>query len=162
MFGLTLTVLCNSVLWKQDLELAKITERDAISRVTLLERRLEEREREMEVLLNSSQEQRAKTVEGFESLLASERAAKAEASLRAESLSLQIQTMQGELDVLQAQLTTVRNHETALETKVRAFADTPPGNSPAGPSRAKRAFQEAGTHAALCTSTLHSAHPVDL
>ena len=128
----------------QDFEQVKQAEREAISRVTLLERRLEEREQEMEVLLNSSHEQRAKTVEGFESLLASERAAKIEASQRAESLSLQLQTIQGELDVLQAQLTTVRNHETALETRVRAFADTPQGNSPTAQSRSKRPYQEAG------------------
>jgi DNA repair exonuclease SbcCD ATPase subunit len=125
----------------------KITEKDAISRVTLLERRLEEREREMEVLLNSSQEQRAKTVEGFESLLASERAAKAEANQRAESLSLQIQTLRGELDVLQAQLATARNHDSALETRVRTFGEThtPPGyQTPVNPARNKRPYQEAG------------------
>lgn len=130
--------------YPQDLEQVKQAEREAISRVPVLETRLAEREQDMEVLLNSSHEQRAKTVEGFESLLASERAAKIEASQRAESLSLQLQTLQGELDVLQAQLTTVRNHDSALETRVRAFADSPQGYSPAVPSRSKRPYQEAG------------------
>lgn len=110
----------------------------------MLERRHEEREKEMETILASSQGQRAKTVEAFEKLLASERSAKAEASQRAESLSLQIQTMQGQIDTLQGQLTAVRNHETALETRVRGFTDTPPGKSPMGPTRTKRTFQDEG------------------
>jgi hypothetical protein len=128
----------------QDYEQAKLAEKDALSRVMYLERRLDEREREMEQLLSTSHEQRAKTVEGFESLLASERAAKVEASQRAEALSLQLQMTQGELDVLQAQLTTVRNHETALETRVRAFSETPIGVASGGPSRSKRTRTEEG------------------
>jgi hypothetical protein len=62
-----------------------------------LEQQLDEREREMAQLLRASHEQRAKTVEGFEGLLASERAAKAEASRRSETLSLQLQMTRGEL-----------------------------------------------------------------
>jgi TolA-binding protein len=110
----------------------------------MLERQHEEREKEMESLLGDSRDQRAKTVEAFEKLLASERAAKAEASQRAEGLSLQIQNMQGQIDNLQGQLFQVRNHEIALETRVRGFTDTPPGKSPMGPTRVKRTFQDAG------------------
>jgi len=119
-------------------------QQEAFSRVTLLEIRHDEREKEMETLLASSRDQRAKTVEAFEKLLASERAAKAEASHRAESLSLQIQNMQGQIDNLQGQLTAVRNHETTLETRVRGFTDTPPGKSPVGPTHSKRTFQDEG------------------
>jgi len=128
----------------QSLEQARDLQQEAFARVTLLESRHDEREKEMEALLGSSRDQRAKTVEAFEKLLASERTAKAEASQRAESLSLQIQHMQGQIDNLQGQLTAVRNHETALETRVRGFTDTPPGRSPMGPSRNKRAFQDEG------------------
>lgn len=119
-------------------------QQEAFARVTLLERQHEEREKEMENLLLSSRDQRAKTVEAFEKLLITERGAKAEASQRAEALSLQIQTMQGQIDNLQGQLFQVRNHETALETRVRGFTDTPPGKSPMGPCRTKRTFQDAG------------------
>lgn len=128
----------------QNLEETRHMQQEAFSRVAALEIQHEEREKEMEDLLSSSREQRAKTVEAFEQLLASERAAKAEASQRAETLSVQIQHMQGQIDNLQGQLTAVRNHETALETRVRGFTDTPPGKSPMGPSRSKRPFQDEG------------------
>lgn len=107
----------------QTLELVRSEEREAFSRVTALELRIEEREREMEKLLKSSNEQRLKTVETFEALLDSERAAKMEASNRAEALSVQLTHIQGELDALQTQLTSVRNHETALDTKLKSYAD---------------------------------------
>ncbi|XP_024393848.1 uncharacterized protein [Physcomitrium patens] len=131
----------------QNLEEAMQMQQEAVLRVSALESQHEDREKEMENLLSSSQEQRAKTVEAFEKLLASERAAKAEASQRAESLSLQIQHMQGQIDNLQGQLTAVRNHEIALETRVRGFTDTPPGKSPMGSSRSKRPFPGEGFEA---------------
>lgn len=119
-------------------------QQEAYARVKKLEAQQEERENEMAGLLGSSKDQRAKTVETFEKLLSSERAAKAEASQRAEALSLQIQNMQAQIDSLQGQLTSVRNHETALETRVRGLTDTPPGKSPMGPSRTKRPFYDEG------------------
>ncbi len=104
-----------------------------------LELRFEEREREMENLLIKSHEQRAKTVEGFENLLMSERAAKVDASNRAEALSIQLQTVQADLDALQTQLMSVRNHETALDTKLKSYADnnTVPTISPSGNTAAR-------------------------
>lgn len=111
----------------QSLAQTRELQQEAFARVSMLERQHEEREKEMESLLGDSRGQRAKTVEAFEKLLASERAAKAEASQRAEGLSLQIQNMQGQIDNLQGQLFQVRNHEIALETRVRGFTDTPPG-----------------------------------
>jgi phage replication-related protein YjqB (UPF0714/DUF867 family) len=50
----------------------------------------------------------------------------------------------GELDLLQSQLTSVCNHETALATRVRAFSETPTGVASGGPSRSKRAHIEGG------------------
>ena len=107
----------------QTLEQVRSEEREAFSRVTSLELRIEDREREIEKLLKSSNEQRLRTVETFEALLDSERAAKMEASNRAEALSVQLTHVQGELDALQTQLMSVRNHETALDTKLKSYAD---------------------------------------
>lgn len=128
---------------KQELHQVRLMEKEAITRVTSLELRLEEREREMEKLLADSNEQRLKTVEAFESLLTSERAAKMEAASRAEELSIQLQTVQGELDALQTQLVSVRNHETALDTRLKSYADVPT-ISPATTARSKRAWVEDG------------------
>ncbi|RRT67335.1 hypothetical protein B296_00011994 [Ensete ventricosum] len=92
---------------------------DAIDKAALLESRVQERETEIEEMLSQNNEQRSKTVHVLESLLATERAARAEANNRAESLSLQLQVTQGKLDSLQQELTSVRLNETALDTKLR-------------------------------------------
>ncbi|KAH0722139.1 hypothetical protein KY289_005183 [Solanum tuberosum] len=94
-------------------------EKDARSKVAMLEARVEEREKEIEMLLKSNNEQRASTVQVLESLLETERAARSEATNRAEALSLQLQATQGKLDLLQQQLTAVRLNETALDSKLR-------------------------------------------
>ncbi|CAN6237960.1 unnamed protein product [Urochloa humidicola] len=95
------------------------SESDAWSKVTLLENRVAEREKEMDDLLSRSNEQRSSTVHVLESLLATERAARAEANKRAEALSLQLQSTQGKLDVLHQELTSIRLVETALDSKLR-------------------------------------------
>ncbi|PUZ75324.1 hypothetical protein GQ55_1G151500 [Panicum hallii var. hallii] len=95
------------------------SESDAWSKVTLLESRVAEREKEMDDLLSRSNEQRSSTVHVLESLLATERAARAEANKRAEALSLQLQSTQGKLDVLHQELTSIRLAETALDSKLR-------------------------------------------
>ncbi|KAG5561743.1 hypothetical protein RHGRI_004705 [Rhododendron griersonianum] len=97
----------------------RVAELDAISKVTMLEARVEEREKEIESLLKSNNEQRASTVQVLESLLETERAACAEANNRAEALSLQLQLTQGKLDSLQQKLTQVQLNETALGNKLK-------------------------------------------
>ncbi|XP_077212451.1 uncharacterized protein LOC143847490 [Tasmannia lanceolata] len=97
----------------------RAAEADAVSKAALLESQLEERQNEIEMLLQSNNEQRANTVQVLESLLATERAARAEASNRAEALSLQLQATQGKLDSLHQELTSVRVNETALDSKLR-------------------------------------------
>lgn len=92
---------------------------DAISKVSILEARVEEREKEIENLLNTNNEQRANTVQVLESLLETERAARAEATNRAEALSVKLQATQGKLDLLQQQMTTIRLNESALDNKLR-------------------------------------------
>ncbi|XP_042519196.1 myosin-13-like [Macadamia integrifolia] len=97
----------------------RVSEMDALSKVALLEARVEEREKEIESLLQSNNEQRASTVQVLENLLENERAARAEASRRAEALSVQLQSTQGKLDLLQQELTSVRLNETALDSKLK-------------------------------------------
>ena len=97
----------------------RAAEMDAVSKVTMLEARVEEREKEIESLLKSNNEQRTSTVQVLESLLETERAARAEATNRAEALSVQLQATQGKLDSLQQRLTEVRLNESALDSKLR-------------------------------------------
>ncbi|KAJ8633464.1 hypothetical protein MRB53_026800 [Persea americana] len=104
---------------KEEVDRLHASEKDAISRVAQLEAQVEEREREIESLLKSNNEQRANTVQVLEGLLENERASRAEASRRAEALSLQLQSTQGKLDTLQQELTSVRLNETALDSKLR-------------------------------------------
>nr|XP_043620425.1 guanylate-binding protein 3-like [Erigeron canadensis] len=102
-----------------ELERYQAAEMDAVSKVTMLEARVEEREKEIETLLISNNEQRASTIHVLEGLLKTERAARAEATNRAEALSVQLQATQGKLDLLQQQMTTVRLNESALDSKLR-------------------------------------------
>lgn len=102
-----------------ELERYRASEMDALSKVSLLEARVEEREKEIESLLKSNNEQRANTVEVLESLLETERAARAEANNRAEALSVKLQATQGKLDLIQQELTSVRLNETALDSKLK-------------------------------------------
>ncbi|CAA6665789.1 unnamed protein product [Spirodela intermedia] len=104
---------------EDELAMVRASEMDAISKVALLEERVDEREREIEQMLSQNNEQRSNTVQVLESLLATERAARMEANSRAEALSLQLQTTQGKLDVLQQELTSVRLNESALDGKLR-------------------------------------------
>lgn len=80
---------------------------------------MEEREKEIESLLQSNNEQRTSTVQVLQGLLDSERAAHADANNRAEALSHQLQSAQAKLDKLQQELTSVRLNETALDSKLR-------------------------------------------
>lgn len=103
----------------EELERYRVSEMEARAKVTMLEARVEEREKEIESLLKSNNEQRASTVQVLEGLLENERAARAEANHRAEALSVQLQASQGKLDSLQQQLTAVRLNETALDSKLK-------------------------------------------
>ncbi|WOK97262.1 guanylate-binding protein 2-like [Canna indica] len=98
------------------------SERDALSKVMLLEKRVEEREKEIEDFLNQSNEQRSNTVQVLESLLATERATRAEANTRAEALSLQLQATQGKLDSLQQEMTSIRLVESGRDSKLRSVS----------------------------------------
>lgn len=103
-------------------ERCRVAEMDAVSKVAMLEARVEEREKEIESLLKSNNEQRASTVQVLENLLETERRARAEATNRAEALSIQLQATQGKLDSLQQKLTEVRLNESALDGKLKTAA----------------------------------------
>jgi chromosome segregation ATPase len=102
-----------------EVERIRVSEMDALSKVALLEARVEEREKEIESLLASNNEQRASTVQALQSLLDSERAAHVEANNRADALSLQLQAAQAKIDILQQEFTKVRLNETALDSKLK-------------------------------------------
>ncbi|KAJ7525877.1 hypothetical protein O6H91_17G071400 [Diphasiastrum complanatum] len=110
----------------QEIERSKFKHREASAKAESLENGLLERDHEMEELLNSAHEQRSNTVHILESLLASERAAHAEASSRADTLSVQLQTVQSKLDAVQHELTTSRLNEHASETKIRTLQSETP------------------------------------
>ncbi|KAL0542789.1 hypothetical protein IC582_017866 [Cucumis melo] len=103
----------------EDLQRIRDSEMEAVSRVATLEARVEEREKEIESLLKSNNEQRTSTVQVLQGLLDSERSAHAEANNRAEALSLQLQSAHAKIDLLQQQLTEVRLNESALDGRLK-------------------------------------------
>lgn len=105
-----------------ELETLRKSEMDANAKMRQLEVQVEEREKEIESLMKSNNEQRASTVQVLESLLETERAARAEANRRAEALSHQLQATQGKLDMVQQELTSVRLNESALDAKLKTAA----------------------------------------
>ncbi|XP_022723463.1 guanylate-binding protein 6-like isoform X2 [Durio zibethinus] len=104
---------------EDELHRIRVSEMDAVSKVALLEARVDEREKEIESLLKTNNAQRASTVKSLQDLLDSERAAHADANDRAEALSFQLQAAQAKLDSLQQELTSVRLNETALDSKLK-------------------------------------------
>ncbi|KAK8958629.1 hypothetical protein KSP40_PGU011139 [Platanthera guangdongensis] len=102
-----------------EIAMLRSREIEAISKAELIERRLEERDKEIEEMLSTNNEQRSSTVHVLESLLATERAALAEANNRAEALSIQLQATQRKLDSLQQEHASVRLTESALDSKLR-------------------------------------------
>ncbi|XP_062232136.1 uncharacterized protein LOC133929411 [Phragmites australis] len=106
----------------EEIEKLHQSEMDAVSKVVLLEKSVDEREKEIDEMLKRNNQQRSSTVQVLESLLATEREACAEANKRAEALSLQLQATQGKLDMLQQELTSVQLNETALDSKLKTSA----------------------------------------
>lgn len=106
----------------EEIERLHQSEKDAVSKVALLERSVDEREKEIDEMLKRNNQQRSSTVQVLESLLATERAACTEANKRAEDLSLKLQATQGKLDMLQQELTSVQLNETALDSKLKTSA----------------------------------------
>ncbi|MCO5594958.1 hypothetical protein L7F22_048995 [Adiantum nelumboides] len=121
----------------EEINKLRTAEQDTFSRVRSLDRQLDVRDKEMGDLLDSANKQRANTIHVLESLLASERQACAEANARAESLSIQLQAVQGRLDVLQQEFSTTRLNETVLDSKLRIRHGGPCNMSPSPGKRAR-------------------------
>ncbi|KAH8493778.1 hypothetical protein H0E87_020511 [Populus deltoides] len=103
-----------------ELESVRVSEMDAVSKVALLEARVEEREKEIESLLKSNNVERASTVKALQDLLDDERKAHSVANKRAEDFSLQLEVARAKLDSLQQEFTSVRLNESALDGKLKA------------------------------------------
>ncbi|KAJ6396832.1 hypothetical protein OIU77_021790 [Salix suchowensis] len=103
-----------------ELERVRVSELEAVSKVSLLEARVEEREKEIESLLKSNNEERASTVKALQDLLEDERKAHSVANKRAEDFSLQLEAARAKLDALQQEFTSVRLNESALDNKLKA------------------------------------------
>ncbi|KAG5247000.1 guanylate-binding family protein [Salix suchowensis] len=103
-----------------ELERVRVSELEAVSKVSLLEARVEEREKEIESLLKSNNEERASTVKALQDLLEDERKAHSVANKRAEDFSLQLEVARAKLDALQQEFTSVRLNESALDNKLKA------------------------------------------
>ncbi|WVZ99601.1 hypothetical protein U9M48_044871 [Paspalum notatum var. saurae] len=113
----------------EEIERLHQSESDAVCKVSLLEKSVEEREKEIDEMLKRNNQQRSSTVQVLESLLATEREACAEANKRAEALSLHLQATQAKLDMLQQELTSVQLNETALDSKLKTSARRPRGEA---------------------------------
>lgn len=108
----------------QEVERIRKSEEDAVSKLADLKSRIDERDREVEQLLQSTTEKRENTVQVLENLLATERASNAEANSRAEALSVQLQLTQGKLDGLQQELNTLRLNEKVMDNKPKTTIRT--------------------------------------
>ncbi|ESQ39741.1 hypothetical protein EUTSA_v10000755mg [Eutrema salsugineum] len=109
---------------EEELHRLRVSEMEAVSKVTVLEGRVEEREKEIESLLKITNEQRAHNVKSLEKLLDEERKAHIAANRRAEALSLELQAAQASVDNLQQELAQARLKETALDNKIRAASSS--------------------------------------
>ncbi|CAN8267356.1 unnamed protein product [Cochlearia groenlandica] len=109
---------------EDELHRLRLSEMEAVSKVTMLEGRVEEREKEIESLLKITNEQRAHNVKSLEKLLDEERKTHIAANRRAEALSLELQAAQASVDNLQQELAQARLKETALDNKIRAASSS--------------------------------------
>ncbi|KAL0693342.1 hypothetical protein Bca4012_060522 [Brassica carinata] len=109
---------------EDELHRLRVSEMEAVSKVTVLEARVGEREKEIESLLKETNEQRAHNVKSLEKLLDEERKAHIAANRRAEALSLELQAAQATVDNLQQELAQARLKETALDNKIRAASSS--------------------------------------
>ncbi|KAI4306435.1 hypothetical protein L6164_029712 [Bauhinia variegata] len=108
---------------ENEVERTRASEMDALSKVALLEARVEEREKQIDSFLDENNVERGQTVKNLENLLNSERAAHVEANNRAEALSLQLQAAQAKIASLHQELTKVRLNETAWDSKLEAASN---------------------------------------
>ncbi|RDY14647.1 Guanylate-binding protein 3, partial [Mucuna pruriens] len=101
-----------------ELQRVRDSEKDALTRVVKLEEKVQQREKDLEALLDKDKTHRRNSAQILEQLLETEREAHAQANNRAEALSLQLQSAQAKIDTLHQDLTKFRLNETALDSKI--------------------------------------------
>ncbi|XP_061353620.1 uncharacterized protein LOC133298367 isoform X2 [Gastrolobium bilobum] len=101
-----------------ELQRVKVSENDALTRVAKLEEKVQQREKDLEALLDKDKTHRRNNAQILEQLLETEREAHTQANNRADALSLQLQSAQAKIDSLHQELTKFRLNETALDSKL--------------------------------------------
>ncbi|KAL2588005.1 hypothetical protein AAZV13_13G145700 [Glycine max] len=101
-----------------ELRRVRDSEKDALTRAVKLEEKVQQREKDLEALLDKDKTHRRNSAQILEQLLETEREAHAQANNRAEALSLQLQSAQAKIDSLHQELTKFRLNETALDSKL--------------------------------------------
>ncbi|KAL2627412.1 hypothetical protein GLYMA_07G202100v4 [Glycine max] len=101
-----------------ELQRVRDSEKDALTRAVKLEEKVQQREKDLEALLDKDKTHRRNSAQILEQLLETEREAHAQANNRAEALSLQLQSAQAKIDSLHQELTKFRLNETALDSKL--------------------------------------------
>ncbi|KAK7246442.1 hypothetical protein RIF29_41310 [Crotalaria pallida] len=102
-----------------ELQRVRDSEKDALTRVSELEEKVEQREKDIDALLEKDGTHRRNNTQILEQLLETEREAYTQANNRAESLSIQLQSAQAKIDSLHQELTKFRLNETVLDSKVK-------------------------------------------
>ncbi|CAJ1939156.1 unnamed protein product [Sphenostylis stenocarpa] len=101
-----------------ELQRIRDSEKDALTRAVKLEEKVQQREKDLEALLDKDKTHRRNSAQILEQLLETEREAHAQANNRAEALSLQLQSAQAKIDSLHQELTKFRLNETAFDGKL--------------------------------------------
>lgn len=106
-----------------ELNRARDSEKDALTKVVKLEEKVQQREKDLESLLDKDKTHRRNSAQILEQLLETEREAHTQANNRAEALSLQLQSAQAKIDSLHQELTKFRLNESALDNKLKTASD---------------------------------------
>ncbi|KAE9597202.1 hypothetical protein Lal_00007593 [Lupinus albus] len=104
---------------EDELQRVRYSENDALTTVTKLEEKVQQREKDLEALLDKDKTHRRNNAQILEQLLETERQAHTQANNRAESLSLQLQSAQAKMDSLHQELTKFRLNEKVLDSKLK-------------------------------------------
>ncbi|XP_061341556.1 uncharacterized protein LOC133287884 [Gastrolobium bilobum] len=101
-----------------ELQSVRDSEKGALAKVSKLEEKVEQREKDVDSLLEKDGTHRRNSAQILEQLLETEREAHAQANNRAEALSLKLQSSQAKIDYLHQELTKFRLNETVLDSKL--------------------------------------------
>ncbi|CAL0334422.1 unnamed protein product [Lupinus luteus] len=102
-----------------ELQRVRDSENDALTRVSELEEKVEQREKDIDALLEKDGTNRRNNTHILEQLLETEREAHNQASNRAEALSIQLQSAQAKIDSLHQELTKFRLNERVSDSKLK-------------------------------------------